>query len=149
MKMIVQHFAAEPSHFEISKYNSFDLVSEGVTKEKMAVYQGGQIIPIDCLIRGERRLPLAAAFLAVHHALTKHNLVKDVADMAVEILIAMKFFDSPEAASGHAIDALETMLAEGWINGSVVPNEPFIEVFVPTETKAIHPSTQNAVSNSK
>lgn len=140
LKLIVQHFSGDDAIFEVTEYNRLALNMEGAERTKLSVGQRGRIIALDGFKRGNKRLHLAGCFLALHHSLTKHNVIHDVLNLSIEIVKAMKFFNSEYEAKAALVDALESMVTEGWVTGSYDPSIPRFQYAVPKESDSIHPN---------
>ena len=136
LKLIVQHFSGDRATFEATRFNRLFLNLEGATRDKFAVHQGGRTIPIDAYRRGNHVLPLAACFMVLHHALGKHSNIHEVMDLSLAIMRDMRFFPTEAESQAQILDALETMVTEGWVRGEIDPTIAMLDVPVPTESDA-------------
>jgi flavin-dependent dehydrogenase len=145
IKLLTQHFSGTKSTFEIAKYNRFYFVGEGAVETKFAVYQKGQIIPVRSLELNGKTLPLAGSFMVLHHALSKEPDAERLITLSLDIMREMKFFGDDERNFNQLVDALEAMMAEGWVRGEIDPERPFLQIEVPTESTSMHPNRDNIV----
>jgi flavin-dependent dehydrogenase len=140
LKLIVQHFSGDEVIFELTKYNRLKLSMEGAEPVKLSVYQRGRVIPLDGFKRGTKRLYIAGCFMALHHALTKFSNIHEVMDLSLEIVREMRFFSSAQEGRAALVDALESMVTEGWVEGTFDPALPTFRYAVPKESDSIHPN---------
>jgi hypothetical protein len=78
--------------------------------------------------------------LALHHALTKFDSIHDVMGLSLEIVCEMRFFSSAQEGRAALVDALESMITEGWVDGEFDPALPTFRYAVPKESDSIHPN---------
>lgn len=122
-KQVVAIFGEDDSgelEWEISKHNVLRLNLEGAEKIKMPVLKAGRILQADCYVRGTKRLPMVGGFPTVIAALGSTTdaveawqmiqraltpRAKNKQDLGLQVMLAMQ--------------AMESMLVDGWIEGSV------------------------------
>jgi hypothetical protein len=140
LKLIVQHFSGDEIIFELTQHNRLQLALEGAERVKLSVCQAGRVIPLEGLKRGNKRLPLVGCFMALHHALGRHDSIHDAMRMSLEIVREMRLFGSAQEGQAALVDALESMVTEGWVTGWFDPSLPSFRYAVPKESDAIHPN---------
>jgi flavin-dependent dehydrogenase len=127
-KQVVAIFGDDDSgelEWEISKQNVLKLNLEGAEKIKMPVLKAGRILQADCYVRGTKRLPMVGGFPTVIAALGS-------TDNAVEAWKMIQKAMTPRAKNQQelglkvmlAMQAMESMLVDGWVEGSVDETKP-------------------------
>lgn len=117
----------EVPEWTASKTNVFCLDLKGVAVEKTAFYKDGGIIPVDCLRRGDIVLPL----------LNQNRLLLDLLQQSTDattineklqafLLSKPDLFPNPKGSWLEAMEALETMISQGWIRAEYDPTRPVI-----------------------
>ncbi|MDR3692707.1 MAG: NAD(P)/FAD-dependent oxidoreductase [Fimbriimonas sp.] len=127
LKLVAVHLGASKPEWEISKTNFWRLNLADAVEGKFVRYLNGRVVPIPCLKRGSKILPLIDVFKHIHTAF-KNNadsimILEDCVNAMIE-----KDGVEPGEASLLAIEGLESLILEGWIRGKVVPSRPFIKV---------------------
>lgn len=102
--------------------NIFKLNLEGAESKPMAVYGKGVILQAECLVRGDRVLPL----IGINRSLT--NILRDESDITriFQLIYAIKQ-QSPNDPQVDALfhrgkDHLEGMVRDGWVDASYNPS---------------------------
>ncbi|MBS1700212.1 MAG: tryptophan 7-halogenase [Armatimonadetes bacterium] len=112
--------------WEVEKYNSFRLNTEGAEKIILATYQEGRVYKIPCLKRGSLVLPDMLSYGAMYAALQVESdpelLLERYAFEAVKRGLRL----DPEGMVRRGIEVLEAMLGEGWVVGEVKPEGRFL-----------------------
>jgi len=127
-KQIIALFGDDDSgelEWEIANNNVLQLRLDDAEKTKIPVLQNGRILQADCYVRGRKRLPMVGAFPDVVAALKRtsssveaRNLIqkaytpraKGRQDLGFKVMLAMQ--------------AMESMLVDGWVEGSHDPSLP-------------------------
>lgn len=112
--------------WEVEKYNSFRLATEGATTEKLAIYHEGRIYRVDCLRRGGFVFPDHLAYGAMMAALKAENEVDLLMERFVHEGRKRGLRLDYEGAFRSGLEVLEALLVEGWIVGEVLPNVRFL-----------------------
>jgi flavin-dependent dehydrogenase len=113
--------------WEIARFNRFELNLRAAETVAIPVLQNGRILRAKCFIRAERRLPMVGMFARVVQALEKHRDLHQIAD----------FFNAearrvdPKSVDFQfmlAMQALETMLHDGWVTGTHDRKKPLMRI---------------------
>lgn len=113
--------------WEIARFNRFELNLRAAETVAIPVLQNGRILRAKCFIRAERRLPMVGMFARVVQALEKHRDLHQIAD----------FFNAeakrvdPKSVDFQfmlAMQALETMLHDGWVTGTRDRKKPLMRI---------------------
>ncbi len=127
LKALAEHIADAPSPWEISKSNLWRLNGEGIQESVFPSYREGRIVPVACLKRGAKILPVVDAYKHVLGALSRNMDSVMVLEDSVNAMIEQDGVP-PQDAAVMAIEALETMILEGWMKTKSIPSRPFIKV---------------------
>jgi hypothetical protein len=92
-----------------------------------ADYKDGAVIPVKCLRRGARMLPIVGVYAHVIRALERNMDSVMILEDAVNALIRIDGCD-PKEAFLRVSEALESLLVEGWIKPKALAGRPFIKV---------------------
>ncbi len=127
LKLVAVQLGGSVPEWEISKTNFWRLNLADAKEDKFVRYVDGRVVPIPCLKRGSKILPLVDVFKYVVRAFKNNADSILILEECVNSMIAEDGVPPQEAAL-LAIEALESLLLEGWIRGKVVPSRPFINV---------------------
>ncbi len=127
LKLVAVHLGGSVPEWEISKTNIWELNYEGAKEDKFVRYLKGRVLPIPCMKRGTKTLPLIDSFKHVVNAFKRHSESIKILEDSVNAMIAEDHID-PQDASLLAIEAMETMMLEGWISATADPTKPFIKI---------------------
>ena len=127
LKLVAVQLGGSPPEWEITKTNFWRLNLSDATEGKFVRYMDGRVVPIPCLKRGSKVLPLVDVFKHVVNAF-KNNM--DSILILEDCVNRMIHEDGVEVKEAEllAIEALESLMLEGWIRCKVVPSRPFIKV---------------------
>jgi flavin-dependent dehydrogenase len=115
--------------WEAAKHNVYRLNLEGAEKGKVAFYDKGRIKAVNAFRRGDKILPLVNENLLVYNALVEQSDAVTVAQGFRKFLASQpQRFPDPFQSYAGVIEALETMISQGWVQASVDPQRPFIPV---------------------
>jgi flavin-dependent dehydrogenase len=127
LKALAENLADAQSPWEISKLNFLALDDEGLEWSTFPRYAGGRITMIPCLKRGSKVLPILDVYKHVLSALSRNMDSILVLEDSVNAMIREDSIPVSRAPL-LAVEALETMILEGWIKGRAIPTRPFIKV---------------------
>ncbi|HWB19608.1 MAG TPA: NAD(P)/FAD-dependent oxidoreductase [Phycisphaerales bacterium] len=139
-KQITQILTDKDVKWKISESNVFKMNLVGADHEKVPLYENGRIRPVECYVRDGHRLVL------VGHYQLLAEILKKTSDAATiyQSLIASFASRVPElharVLAKHALNSLEVLLSEGWINASLDKKRPLLNVTTPREGAFIHAS---------
>ncbi|MFG0329552.1 MAG: NAD(P)/FAD-dependent oxidoreductase [Phycisphaerales bacterium] len=111
------------------KFNVYRMNLAGAKKELVGDLRDGRIIPVECYRRGDRRLPLAGCYGNIVNAIAKSHDAGRMFDI-LRVSIAATTTnpnDLATALSDH-MQALEAMLADGWVTGKFDKRKGTIQV---------------------
>jgi hypothetical protein len=130
VKSAMQILSGIPATWEINRFNTFTLNLEGCTVEQVPYCRDGVIEQVKCYKRGASLLPMLGIYRMVFRALNRSS---DAAALVKELkttIGATKDISEPYNAFLGALDALEGMVAEGWITATVREGRPFMNVML-------------------
>lgn len=139
VKQIAVRFADASTSWRLNDFNVFALQLNGAKEELTPTYVEGRIVGVPSLVRGSRRLALHGTFETIHELLAKRPL--DIGTIHQTLWNALVANEGPELARvslHHYLQALEVMLAEGWVVGKLDPRKPRITLTTPAESRYIH-----------
>ena len=128
VKSAMQILSGEEANWELNRYNHFTLNLEGSGVVQVPYCKDGKIEKVKCYKRGPSLLPMLGIYRLVFRAL---NRASDAAGLVKELRVSiasMEGMTEPYNVFLGALDALEGMLAEGWLIGSVREGRPFMTV---------------------
>ncbi len=111
--------------WEVENYNKFRLNLEGAAKETTATYTKGRVHKIECYKRGQVTLPNYLAYGAMIAALNSVSELDLLIDRFVFESRKIGFREDYESLAISALEILEAMLVEGWLDGEVVEGGRF------------------------
>ncbi|MHB8634955.1 MAG: NAD(P)/FAD-dependent oxidoreductase [Fimbriimonadaceae bacterium] len=128
---LIGRMLANPD-WEAAKHNVFRLNTEGATPDLVAFYKDGGVVPVRCFRRGEKVLPLIDQNQFVCSVIEHESDAVTVAQIIQKQLLANpRNFPNPRESYKVAMEAIETLIAQGWITASVNPDRPFIPLQQP------------------
>ncbi|MEM7456006.1 MAG: NAD(P)/FAD-dependent oxidoreductase [Planctomycetota bacterium] len=120
------------------KKNVFKLDTEGAAIETIPTYRDGKITPVQCLIRNKKKLPLTGINQLLYGALQKSPYIDDVFKMIAATLEAQKVpAASRSTYFSYVIQALESMVAAGWVKASLDESRARLDVGSAANSKHI------------
>jgi flavin-dependent dehydrogenase len=128
VKSAMQILSGMDSGWEINRYNDFRLNLEGSEVVNVPQCVGGRIVKVKCYQRDGSLLPMAGLYRMLYRALCRE---RDAASLVKELkgsIAANAEMTDPYNAFLGALEALEGMVAEGWVTASAVPGRPFMTV---------------------
>ena len=145
LKFIEQLFSGSPVDWAINRNNVFKLDLEGAERDRFAMLVDGRIKPIECYQRDGKVLPLANVYSFVFAALRKESDGVKLVDLTVSLILSQRRGFDPHVARGFVMEALEAMIAEGWVAASVNEQRPFLKFILPEEGAMIHRNRDNVM----
>jgi len=124
VKRLTQMFSGEAATYAINRYNEFRLDLAGARLEERPSYSDGQIERVRAYVKEGKVLPLIGPFRLVVSALQNDSDVRDILrflDQAVPQRRAIK-----ETAFVECLNALEALVAEGWVRGKHNKKQPLL-----------------------
>ena len=127
LKLLAVQLGGSVPDWEIQKTNFWRLDLKDAVEDKFVRYIDGQVLPIPCLKKGSKVLPVVDVFKFVINAFKNDADSIMILEGAVNAMIREDNIPTQEAVL-LTLEALESMMLEGWIRGKVVPSRPFIKV---------------------
>jgi tryptophan halogenase len=128
VKTAMQIISGIPAEWEINQSNHFTLNLDGCEVVQVPYCQNGQIEKVKCYKRGANLLPMMGIYRMVFRALSRASdaaaLVREMKGMIANT----KEIKEPYNVFLGALDALEGMVAEGWVTTEVREGRPFMAV---------------------
>ena len=134
VKSAMQILSGVSATWEVNRFNHFTLNLEGCTVVHVPYCREGQIEKVKCYRRGTSLLPMIGIYRMVFRAL---NRASDAAALVKElkaIIADNKEITEPYNALLGALEALEGMVAEGWISTGIHEGRPFMNVMLDEAT---------------
>ena len=138
LKGIADFFAEGETEWQLNAYNCFRLDLEGAEQSDLPLFQGGRIKRTACFRRDGRQLPVAGAFALTIELLRRTEDIVEIYKGAVAFAQKHKIAASPRLAAEKVLEALETMVADGWVAGRLDPDKPRLTLKTGKEGALIH-----------
>jgi len=142
LKQITQLFSQQKAHWNLNDYNVFRLRTQGAKESFLPNFKEGRVEKVPCFVRGDRRLPMTGMFKIVVDQL---RLTPDIVGFRAGLQAALSTQLPPahaKVAFDHAIQALEVMISEGWVDAKLKKNKQKFGVESPTDGGLIHPNRE-------
>jgi hypothetical protein len=124
----MQILSGLPADWEINRSNHFTLNLEGSEAVQVPYCKDGKIERVKCYQRGSSLLPMIGIYRMVFRALNRESDAAGLVKQIKAMIAGMEGVTEPYNAFLGALDALEGMVAEGWITASVTEGRPFMNV---------------------
>ena len=111
----------EETDWSITQVNVFEPEVDGVTAEKMPVYEQGKIRIGRVLRKGDMELPVTGGFRIMLDILQRETQLTPI----IQALRTVTAKLGPIVAL-TALEALEVMVKDGWVTGRYDPNHPLL-----------------------
>lgn len=128
VKSVMQILSGISADWEINQSNTFTLNLDGCKSVQVPHCRDGKIEKVKCYQRGTSLLPMIGMFRTVFRALSRES---DAAGLVRELkaaIAATPEITEPYNAFLGALEALEGLVAEGWVVASVREGRPFMKV---------------------
>jgi hypothetical protein len=123
VKQLAQIMTEGDATWEFCRYNEFRLDLAGAQERPFPQYEDGGVKPVRAYERDGKRLPLTGPFLSVIGALQRERELPRIVSYLRQS--APRFPGAhPDTGLMEALQALEAMLAEGWVKGKVDKRKP-------------------------
>lgn len=111
-------------------HNVFKLNLHGAERGRIGALREGRIQPVDCWVKGARRLPVHGVYRLVHDALQITSDGEELLNQLRMMLRANPSEFEQEFALVRCIQALEVMIQEGWVLRSKNKKRPVLSVSI-------------------
>lgn len=128
VKSAMQILSGQEADWELNRYNQFTLNLEGSEVVHVPYCKDGKIERVKCYKRGPSLLPMLGIYRLVFRALSRESDAAGVVRELKAAIASTEGITEPYNAFLGALDALEGMLAEGWLTPSVKEGRPFMTV---------------------
>ncbi len=122
----------------LSSANRFQLALDGAREFCVPAYVEGRIESVTCYERDGKRLPVYGLFALLIKALGRYQDLPSLLPVLQQLAASPGMQTAPHIASYHLLQALELMLTEGWVRGSLDPTLPRLALGSPLEGEIIH-----------
>jgi flavin-dependent dehydrogenase len=136
IKRITDRMGEGQSSWEINRFNRFDLALEGAERRDVAGYHDGHVVKCPCYVRDGRVLPEMGVYNVVVQAIRKDGRAESLVHNLGSFFTRVGA--DPNTMVDHALQALEAMVVEGWVRGSLDSKGQRIHRETPTETPITH-----------
>jgi len=137
VKQIMQRFSGKQAGWTISGKNVFKLNLAGAEKTTVGKLQDGRIIPVPSYVRGERRLTLLGVQGVLVEILKKHSQIDKIMDALRARASAEYSSLHVELVIKHAMQTLEVMANDHWVQCSTRKGKPALNLETPDEGQII------------
>jgi len=127
LKLLAVEMGAATPEWELTKTNLWRLNLDGASEGTFVRYLDGRVVPIPCLKKGPKVLPIVDVFKHLVNAMKRNMDSIMILEDCVNAMIREDEIPAQEAAL-LAIEGIESMILEGWIKGKSVSSRPFIKV---------------------
>jgi flavin-dependent dehydrogenase len=138
VKMVTQKFLGEPAEWTLSRVNRLRLNVDGATRIEVPHYRGGVVHKVVAFDRGGQRLQMVGMVGLAAQAILKNPDAQTMAKTLQAELIKRMGPQGGKFAFPTALQAVEQLLGEGWVEGSVVDGRPFVRLETPKEGGGVH-----------
>lgn len=136
-KILLSVLTGKKESWKINEYNVFKLDTKGAKLVDQPYFFEGTITRAQCYTRDKKILPLVGIYRLVVEVLLRESDAAR-AMTAIQGFIQQNMREDPEAAMRGAIDAIEAMIAEGWIMPSVNPDRPLLGIDFERTVEQVH-----------
>ena len=113
------------SEWQVNRYNVFKLATKSAERRTMAVYADGKVERRDCLVKGDRSLPLGGWFLALVEAIEEDGRIDRIMQRIGRLYGSTGGVSGPQQL---CVQALESMITDGWVIGRLDKKVPRLTV---------------------
>jgi flavin-dependent dehydrogenase len=128
VKSAMQILSGIDADWEINRSNHFTLNLEGAAVVQVPFCKDGKIESVKCYQRGTSLLPMIGIYRMVFRALSRDGDAAGLVAQLKKMIASMDGITEHYNAFLGALDALEGMVAEGWITPSIREGRPFMTV---------------------
>ncbi|MBM70476.1 MAG: hypothetical protein CME43_13490 [Haliea sp.] len=139
LKQITQKFTRGAVNWQLNKYNRFKLNLRNATRGHAPLFENGRITVDASYTRGQKTLVLSGMYALVVEVLKTHKTAQSIYEALHHYFQQRRDLGAPlQLLVHHALQALEVLLLEGWVQGSVKPGLPYLKLETPEEGQIIH-----------
>lgn len=138
MKQVLGLFAGESQSWALNRYNWLALNLDGAKTDQIPLLHEGKIHRQHCFVREGRSLPVAGLYQLNIEILKRYNDISDIIQQLLAYFQHKPLGATPQIALYYALQSLEVMLSEGWLQARFDPNRPRLTLTSPIEGAIIH-----------
>lgn len=127
VKLIAERLGGSHATWELTRTNSWRLDFAAVSRETFASYERGQIVPVPALRIGEKLLPAIGVYKHVLDALARETDGVSILEHCVNAMLQAHECEV-NIAPILVAEAIEALIAEGWLQCTLNPNRPLINL---------------------
>ena len=113
------------SDWQVNRFNVYKTATRNAERRTMAVYEDGRIERRECLVKGERVLPLGGWYLAILEAIEENGRIDRMMERISRSYGGHGGIAGPQQL---CIQALEVMITDGWVIGRLDKKVPRLTV---------------------
>ncbi len=125
LKQVQSMLTEGASEWQVNRFNVYKTATRNAERRTMPVYLDGRIERRECLVRGERTLPLGGWFLALIEAIEEDGRIDRVMQRIARLYGGQGGIAGPQQL---CVQALEAMITDGWVIGRLDRKVPRITV---------------------
>jgi flavin-dependent dehydrogenase len=130
-RQLTQHFGGAPAEWQLSRYSHVRRSAAAGEPETIPAFHMGQVLRRPALRRGDAVLPLVGAYAKWADFLATERA-------APECLAMIESSFPTPAARQNALEVLEAMIIDGWVEGRKETNGPTFAIEVPEDSEVLH-----------
>ncbi len=134
VKSAMQIMTGLPAEWEVNKQNVFVLNLEGAKPVHVPFCRDGKIERVKCYQRGGNLLPVTGVYGVVFRILCRESHAFAIMKEMRSAVAQMPGVTDPNNALSNLLEALEGMVAEGWVRGSEAEGKPHFKVTLDEST---------------
>ena len=142
----MQRFSGQTLDWTISGKNVFKLNLAGAQKTEHGKLENGRITPVACYSRGGRTLAHAGVQGLLIDVLKKHSQIDKIFSAVRSTLAARYDPHFVETGMNHAMQSLEVMAIDRWVQCSTRKGKPTLKLEVPKDGEHIKTHTSDSVA---
>jgi flavin-dependent dehydrogenase len=123
VKQMTKFILGEQARWSSLEFNSFRSNLNGVKQKSTAFYDSGRIVAIPTYERGGKSLPLCGLFPVILQLLEHTSDGLEVMRLALNNALRMEILQHPSQSMAIGA-ALEALVSDGWVIGTLDPNKP-------------------------
>lgn len=145
VKQVTQRFLGEATQWKLSTVNVVRLALDGAKRELVPYYRQGKVMPIHSFARDGRRMLMVGAIGLVAKLVPQHPRTPELLEAVRREMTQRMGPGGAEKGVRDALQGLELLLAEGWLEGTAEPGRPFVRLNTPDEGLGVHTHHQDRV----
>ena len=149
LKEMTRRFTREDPGWALNDSNVFELDLEGAESRHVGVLENGAIRRVKCYVRDGKSLSMVGVYWYLVKALKKASDLEGVFSHLNVSLAGLGSRQSPRERMGFALEALETLVLDGWVKPSYDPSRPLPQLKVDSESKMIHTNRDAEMANAQ